>query len=461
MGNQNDYTDGIALSLTVLIVIFMYFVYEPLMDYLVYVWYGVKYPLFVGLSMLPDIVRETLYSFTKLPSYISPNLGFDLNQNILDIAIYFKEKTFDQIYMTEMGARTDIILYVNSKTPYVLLPISLPILYMVSNKIIKKQRYISVFSIKTLGIQEAEIWPQIQPVIYDYQNFIDTKSLDDDWFAMSPKIVTYFNKNDLLHYYKNENEEDIENYGELRFKIKEEEMHKFFVKEMGSPWTGIKNMSQEKKCILAIILPKIMREKETEEGKEKQGLSREINDQLARAYSGVRNIEKNGKITKDKKHKEELEVLKKIAFNKVDKILERYFPEPVEKKGLLGKIIGRKGEIIQKPIPEKIKLVIDSHFYEKVIFAAFLSEARKTGVLASCEFIWLKKENRDLWYIMSQTGRTACFCETAGAWSHYLAEKKLGRKIATPMVQKAIDASDKYLFETHTNYDPIGDFEED
>lgn len=97
---------------------------------------------------------------------------------------------------------------------------------------------------------------------------------------------------------------------------------------------------------------------------------------------------------------------------------------------------------------------MDKHYYEKCVFSALLEEARKTGVLATAEFIWLKKVDRDLWYMLSQTGRTASFCEISGAWAHYLTEKKVGRKIATPMVHKAIDAADKYLFETHDNYKP-------
>ena len=449
MDSKNDYTDGIALFSMVFVFAFMYFLYEPTMDKIFYVWYYVKYPLFTGLNMIPESIREYIFFYTKIPSLIVEGTGMDLNVGITQVASYFRENDFNAIYTMDFDNRTKLMLEVNAKTPWVLLPITLPIVIHLCKKIIKKRRFNTVFSIETLGIQESKIWPQIQPVVYDYGSFVNVQSLDEGWFAMSPKPMEYFKDNDLIHYYKNENEDDIDNFGQLRFKLKTEKMHRFFVEEIGKPWSGIENMSQEKKCVLAIILTKLMRD---------QKLSTKINDQLAKAYTGIRLIKK-GKVTlEDPKHKKMAEALKKEAFIEVDRILEMYFPKPVKAKF---KIFGKNKQQKQKEIPEKIKQILDSHFYEKPIFSAFLNEARLTGVLASCEFIWLKKQNRDLWYILSQTGRTACFCETSGAWAHLLTERKVGRKIATPMVQKAIDAADKYLFETHDNYDPLGDFDQD
>lgn len=447
-GNQNDYTDFLIFFLLLVAVIFYFFLQEPLMDFLFYLWYAVKYPLFTGLAKIPENIREYMFFYSTIPSYIIPNNTTDLSYSITTINELFKSNTFQELYLMDFDDRTNIMLAVNNKTPWILLPITLPYLFILKRKIKNKRRFDKKFSIETLGIQESKIWPQIQPVIYDYNKFVNTQSLDDGWFAMSPKPLEYFKKNDLLLYYKNENEDDIENFGQLRFTIKEEKMHNFFVNEIGKPWSGIENMSQEKKCVLAIILPKLMRD---------QKLSTKMNNQLARAYAGIRPIKKGKIEVEDKSHRKLVDKLKKEAFKDVDDILEMYFPKKVMNSKL--KIFNKKTQ--QKEMPEKIKAVVESHFYEKVIFSAFLQEARLTGVLATCEFIWLKKENRDLWYILSQTGRTACFCESAGAWAHFLTEKKVGKRIATPMVQKAIDAADKYLFDTHSNYDPRGDFEEE
>ena len=392
------------------------------------------------------------------------NYDLNLSNHITKVAKELDTFTFQQLF--ERENRDEIMSVVNSKTPFILLPITFPILIYFSKKIINKKNYKKSFSIESLGIQEAKIWPQIKPVVHEYNDFINAKSLDEGWFAMSPKPVEYFKKNDLLTYEKNTDESDIDNYGKTNFKIRPDKMHTFLVKELGKPWTGIENMSFEKRAVLSIILPKILRQKIKPDPKGKSvDKSKYMNDRLAEAYSSVRNIKVKGKMVKDKEHEKQILEFREKVKLEVDEHLEEYFcsDNNTKKESFIQKMLPKfmKKEEPKKEIHPKIKAILDSHYHEKVIFAVFLEEARKTGVLASCEFIWLKKENRDLWYIMSQTGRTACFCESAGAWAHLLTEKKVGRKIPTPMVDKAIDAADKYLFETHDNYIPMGDFEED
>lgn len=476
MGNNNDYSDAIVVISLFFLIIVAWLFDRYLSDYMFYVWYGIKYPLYTGLAMIPENIRDIAFSYGNIASFLGDmlsklgvetnlnNFNLNLSRNITVVANEFAEFPFQQLF--ERDNRSQLVAVVNSKTPFIILPVSLPLLIYFCKKIINKKTYTKIFSIETLGIQEAKIWPQIKPVVHEYNDFINAASLDEGWFAMSPKPAKYFKNNDLLTYTKNTDESDIDNYGTTNFKIKPDKMHSFFVKELGRPWTGIENMSFEKKAVLVIILPKLLRQKIKLDPKGKDiDKSKYMNDKLAEAYSSIRNIKVKGKMIKDKEHeKEVLEFREKVKLE-VDEQMREYFPSEndVEKENLFIKFLPKflKKEKPKKEMNPKIKKVLDSHYYEKVIFSVFLDEARKTGVLASCEFIWLKKENRDLWYIMSQTGRTACFCESAGAWSHLLTEKKVGRKIPTPMVDKAIDAADKYLFETHDNYEPLGNFEED
>ena len=475
MGNNNDYSDAIALVAILLLIVLTYIFNEYLADILFHIWYFLKKPLFLGLDHIPEEVRKIIFSYGSIMEYIE--IGLDkvgvavelsrydlkLSDSIGKIANEFREYTKEDLFNREN--RGSLMSVVNKKTVFILLPITLPVLVYLSKKIAKKQTFKRTFSIETLGIQEAKIWRQIKPVVHEYNAFINAKSLDEEWFAMSPKPAQYFKKNDLLAYEKNTDESDIDNYGKTNFRIKADKMHEFFVKELGKPWTGIESMSFEKKAILAIILPKILRQKIKPDPKGKAvDKSKYMNDRLAEAYSSVRNIKVKGKMVKDKEHEKEILAFREKVKEEVEEQMKEYFPTNEKpKETILSKIsfglLGKKEEI--KEMHPKIKEVLDKHYHEKVIFSVFLDEARKTGVLASCEFIWLKKENRDLWYIMSQTGRTACFCESAGAWAHLLTEKKVGRKIPTPMVHKAIDAADKYLFESHDNYLPLGDFDDD
>lgn len=104
---------------------------------------------------------------------------------------------------------------------------------------------------------------------------------------------------------------------------------------------------------------------------------------------------------------------------------------------------------------DKIKKITDKHFYKKTVFAALLEAAREDGVLASCEFLWLKTVDRDMWYILNNVGRKSSHAECAAPWAHFLAEKALERKIANPMVSNAIIALDQYMFDTSYNFEKI------
>jgi hypothetical protein len=474
--NNNDYSDAIAIVILAFLIVAMYLFDEYISDYLFYIWYWLKMPLYTGLNYIPESIRDVLFSYGNITGLIGDSLNkLNVNTNLSDfnlnlskdislIAKEFQSYTFEELFNRKN--REGLVSLVNKNTPFILLPVTLPILIYFCKKIINKKNYKKTFTIETLGIQEAKIWPQIKPVVHEYNDFVNANSLDEGWFAMSPKPAQYFKNNDLLTYEKNIDESDIENYGTTNFRIRPDKMHAFFVKELGKPWTGVLNMSFEKRAVLAIIIPKLLRQKIKLTAKSKPiDKSKYMNDRLAEAYSSIRNIKVKGKMIKDKEHEKQiLEYREKIKLE-VDEQLREYFPEEydVKKENFIFRLIPKflKKRKHRKETPDKIKEILDSHFHEKVIFSIFLEKARNTGVLASCEFIWLKKENRDLWYIMSQTGRTACFCESAGAWAHLLTEKKVGRKISTPMVQRSIDAADKYLFETHENYIPMGDFSDE
>src|SRR3989338_862410 len=80
------------------------------------------------------------------------------------------------------------------------------------------------------------------------------------------------------------------------------------------------------------------------------------------------------------------------------------------------------------------------HAYVLTFMASLLEIARGDGVLGCAEFLWLKAVDRRLWYMLSNVGRPASFVEVAGAYSHWQAEKKIGRALKTPIVKGAVDA---------------------
>lgn len=91
--------------------------------------------------------------------------------------------------------------------------------------------------------------------------------------------------------------------------------------------------------------------------------------------------------------------------------------------------------------------VIANHSYITTVMASLLSASREVGVLASAEFIWLKALDRRMWYMLNSVGRPTAFAEIAGAYAHWLAEKKLGLSLSAPMVDEAVNGLDIALKE--------------
>ncbi|MGJ3493702.1 intracellular multiplication protein IcmP [Piscirickettsia salmonis] len=87
---------------------------------------------------------------------------------------------------------------------------------------------------------------------------------------------------------------------------------------------------------------------------------------------------------------------------------------------------------------DSVEKVIASHQYVYTVFSSLLEEARQSGIVSTALFLWLKSQDRSLWYCLNNVGRQAVFIEGAAIRSHWLAEKALGNPIEVPMIDKAI-----------------------
>ena len=71
-------------------------------------------------------------------------------------------------------------------------------------------------------------------------------------------------------------------------------------------------------------------------------------------------------------------------------------------------------------------------------FMALLTLARKKGVLATSQFLWLRPLDRPLWYALSQCGGRAAWAEGFAAWAHYAAEEKAKKSLAEAKTARAV-----------------------
>lgn len=105
-------------------------------------------------------------------------------------------------------------------------------------------------------------------------------------------------------------------------------------------------------------------------------------------------------------------------------------------------------ELCEKYIGSKVvQRAISLHAYEFTVIATMMELARCDGVFATADLLWLKPIDRRCWYLLNTIGRRTPFPESAGIYSHWIAEKELGRRAILPMVEAATDGLEAALSE--------------
>ena len=93
--------------------------------------------------------------------------------------------------------------------------------------------------------------------------------------------------------------------------------------------------------------------------------------------------------------------------------------------------------------------IVGNHAYVSTMMIRALAWARQQGgVLAPAQFLWLRGEQRELWYPLNNLGRRAFHVEAAGAMAHYQAELITSRPLVIPRLDSAVVAIVQYLSET-------------
>ena len=122
--------------------------------------------------------------------------------------------------------------------------------------------------------------------------------------------------------------------------------------------------------------------------------------------------------------------------------------------GSIAKAIGKGGELGKtmrkwSNTPAIMAPALDiarRHAWTETSLAATLNWARSQGgVLASADFIWLRAEDRGLWYVLNSVGRHTAHVEAAGAIAHWKAEQVTKRPMPEPDVDEAVFGLEEYF----------------
>ncbi|MDF2868299.1 MAG: icmP [Gammaproteobacteria bacterium] len=270
--------------------------------------------------------------------------------------------------------------------PVIIFLIILSILLFFGNSV---SNYRRIYSMQTLLEEEKHNWPQIAPVVN--LNLLSQDIEKGPW-AMS-MTATIFAKHHQLLVEEPEipNSETISHKRKLRYALLKDEATRVFSLQMGKYWTSADDLSIHAKALFAIFAAKANHDRTA---------STDLLNQIAASA-----------------------LVGKLDFTGVQELLDKY----------------KNSKAVQK--------IVSKHAYILTALASLLELARRDGVLATAEFLWLKPVDRRLWYMLNNVGRQTAFVETAGPFSHWLAERAIGHKLLMPMIEPAVNGLDNALKE--------------
>lgn len=253
------------------------------------------------------------------------------------------------------------------------------VLYL-SNPIL---RFKKTYSMQRLVDDEKENWPQITPILG-----LDLVSEDIDkgpWaMAMSP--MQFAKKYRLLMEERGNPVTSFTRKGRAAVTavVIREEAHKVFAFQLGSFWTNVDSLKVHAQALFAVFAARLAGDRE--------GAAKLLQHIALSASSG------------------------KLDFSGYKELLNKY----------------RNNKHVVR--------ATEDHAYVLTVMASMLMLARRDGVLATADFLWLKPLDRTLWYMLNAVGRQTPYVEVAGPFAHWLAELEFGRKLYVPVVDAAVNA---------------------
>ncbi len=246
-------------------------------------------------------------------------------------------------------------------------------------------RFRKTYSMKTLIDEESVLWPQVTPILK--LNLLD-QHIDEGPWAMAMTPMQFAKKNKLLI----EGPPDHQSKGRPTVTVNAGEAKKVFTMQLGAYWESVEKLNNTTKAIFAVCAARINRDRE---GAEK------LLVQMSRSTSSG-----------------------KVNTSGADALIRKAM---------------RASSIVVD--------ITNRHAYIYTVMASMLELARRDGVLPTAEFLWLKPVDRQLFYMLNNVGRQTAFPEIAGAFSHWLAEKEMRRRLLVPMVSQAVKGLEEAITE--------------
>lgn len=303
-----------------------------------------------------------------------------------------------EVTMRELMAISHVVGY------YLRFPLSLMLLMFAALIYINRAplRFKKDYNMRLLAQAERQNWVQITPVVN--LDLVKT-DIDSGPWAMALTPIQFAKKNDLLQLERiiPSVSTAVTVIGDhyVQAKLRHEAARQTFAIQLGAPWQGVENLPLLIKALFSIFAARAARDRASADY---------LMAQIARSAIGIS--------TESGEH-----LIRRLNFAGVETLLEKYMNHP------------------------SVTKVIHKHAYVLTVMASMLNLARQDGVLASSEFLWVKPCDRTLWFMLNCVGRQTAYVEAAGPFSHWIAERAVGRKLHVPMIDMAVNALETALNE--------------
>ena len=250
-------------------------------------------------------------------------------------------------------------------------------------------RFKKTYNMQLLVQTEKEDWPQITPVAH--LDLIHVDIHQGPWSAaLSPmQFAKKYNLLSLQEIVTSDQTQKVTK--KIIYTIQREETNKVLALQLGDYWNGTDRLPAHTKALFAAFAAQACRN---------HSASRKLLAQIANSSISSR-----------------------LDFSGTEELIKKYQEF------------------------KSIKKVIRKHAYVLTVMASMLVLARQEGVLASADFLWLKPIDRLLWFTLNSIGRQTAFSEAAGPFSHWIAERVIGRRLIVPMIDEGVNALDRALEE--------------
>ena len=250
-------------------------------------------------------------------------------------------------------------------------------------------KFRKIYSMNSLRDQESVNWKQIIPVC---GKDIVKESIDKGPWAMAQTPIEFAKAHKLLKRDDFAPEDPMNPGYPITAGIKRGEAKTVFTVQLGAVWEGFDVLPIHYLALAAVFAARINQDR----------------DGACKLLDTINESTKDGK---------------KISFMGAKVLMKKHMDSPL------------------------VKEIVDMHAYNLTMIASLLQKARDDGVLASCDFLWLKTYDRRLWYMLNTIGRQTPYCEVGGPFAHWLAERAMRRKSIVPMVDEAVKALEEAVKE--------------